>query len=112
ATAYASCISPGRVHPDPHHSFPTRRSSDLPTATAVNTLHPARPPCPASIPIRWQQATPSGNMIPARLGLLWPMRSPSITIWISRSEEHTSELQSRVDLVCRLVLENKNETKS
>src|SRR5207247_11080812 len=26
----------------------------------------------------------------------------------SRSEEHTSELQSRVDLVCRLLLEKKN----
>src|SRR5438105_9563056 len=28
-----------------------------------------------------------------------------------RSEEHTSELQSRVDLVCRLLLEKKNFTK-
>src|SRR5207247_10098345 len=28
----------------------------------------------------------------------------------SRSEEHTSELQSRVDLVCRLLLEKKKET--
>ena len=27
---------------------------------------------------------------------------------ISRSEEHTSELQSRSDLVCRLLLEKKN----
>src|SRR6266513_2184348 len=27
-----------------------------------------------------------------------------------RSEEHTSELQSRFDLVCRLLLENKNHT--
>src|SRR5207247_3741685 len=27
---------------------------------------------------------------------------------ILRSEEHTSELQSRVDLVCRLLLEKKN----
>src|SRR5438105_6699421 len=27
-----------------------------------------------------------------------------------RSEEHTSELQSRVDLVCRLLLEKKNNT--
>src|SRR5207247_10740059 len=27
-----------------------------------------------------------------------------------RSEEHTSELQSRVDLVCRLLLEKKNIT--
>src|SRR5260221_5117192 len=28
----------------------------------------------------------------------------------SRSEEHTSELQSHSDLVCRLLLEKKNET--
>src|SRR5699024_12116418 len=28
----------------------------------------------------------------------------------SRSEEHTSELQSRFDLVCRLLLEKKNTT--
>src|SRR5207247_8845690 len=29
-----------------------------------------------------------------------------------RSEEHTSELQSRVDLVCRLLLEKKNNKQS
>src|SRR5699024_11268931 len=29
--------------------------------------------------------------------------------WL-RSEEHTSELQSRFDLVCRLLLEKKNKT--
>src|SRR5699024_12056850 len=29
----------------------------------------------------------------------------------SRSEEHTSELQSRFDLVCRLLLEKKNRTR-
>src|SRR6266849_10882627 len=28
----------------------------------------------------------------------------------TRSEEHTSELQSRVDLVCRLLLEKKKKT--
>src|SRR5215204_46301 len=28
--------------------------------------------------------------------------------WIARSEEHTSELQSHSDLVCRLLLEKKN----
>src|SRR5699024_11979531 len=33
----------------------------------------------------------------------------SIIFWSkSRSEEHTSELQSRFDLVCRLLLEKKN----
>src|SRR5699024_12017689 len=30
----------------------------------------------------------------------------------SRSEEHTSELQSRFDLVCRLLLEKKNGSRS
>src|SRR5699024_11885785 len=29
-----------------------------------------------------------------------------------RSEEHTSELQSRFDLVCRLLLEKKNNTET
>src|SRR5437868_7163227 len=29
---------------------------------------------------------------------------------VDRSEEHTSELQSRFDLVCRLLLEKKNTT--
>src|SRR5699024_12718648 len=29
---------------------------------------------------------------------------------VQRSEEHTSELQSRFDLVCRLLLEKKNKT--
>src|SRR5438105_10220194 len=29
---------------------------------------------------------------------------------VGRSEEHTSELQSRVDLVCRLLLEKKKKT--
>src|SRR5690625_1888150 len=31
--------------------------------------------------------------------------------WPTRSEEHTSELQSRGHLVCRLLLDKKNETK-
>src|SRR5438445_3172938 len=35
----------------------------------------------------------------------------SITIDTKRSEEHTSELQSRQYLVCRLLLEKKNKKK-
>src|SRR5690349_24251611 len=31
---------------------------------------------------------------------------------VARSEEHTSELQSRRDLVCRLLLEKKKKSKS
>src|SRR5699024_12448725 len=30
-------------------------------------------------------------------------------LWVVRSEEHTSELQSRFDLVCRLLLEKKTQ---
>src|SRR2546429_810301 len=34
-------------------------------------------------------------------------------LWIPRSEEHTSELQSRLHLVCRLLLEKKkNDTRN
>src|SRR2546422_3177856 len=35
------------------------------------------------------------------------IRGPQSTLY--RSEEHTSELQSRLHLVCRLLLEKKNE---
>src|SRR2546422_7856042 len=41
-----------------------------------------------------------------------PSRAPSVTAgscW--RSEEHTSELQSRLHLVCRLLLEKKKKNK-
>src|SRR5438105_12222166 len=34
---------------------------------------------------------------------------PGATAGRTRSEEHTSELQSRVDLVCRLLLEKKKK---
>src|SRR2546429_3661013 len=36
-----------------------------------------------------------------------PLRLPGL---LSRSEEHTSELQSRLHLVCRLLLEKKKPT--
>src|SRR5436309_8248860 len=42
-----------------------------------------------------------------RTPLSWPMRRAS-----NRSEEHTSELQSRENLVCRLLLEKKKSHRS
>src|SRR6266496_222174 len=39
-------------------------------------------------------------------------REQGITIDVARSEEHTSELQSRRDLVCRLLLEKKKELRT
>src|SRR5436190_13269553 len=48
--------------------------------------------------IRWAGVTiPSGNTLMADRDLRWRRRS----------EEHTSELQSHSDLVCRLLLEKK-----
>src|SRR2546422_4613731 len=44
-------------------------------------------------------------------GLLFPLPAslfPHSPEQFSRSEEHTSELQSRLHLVCRLLLEKKN----
>src|SRR5947207_11527572 len=38
------------------------------------------------------------------------LRLKSVTRWPRRSEEHTSELQSHSDLVCRLLLEKKKKT--
>src|SRR5690606_40023537 len=38
--------------------------------------------------------------------------SPAISIEQKRSEEHTSELQSREKLVCRLLLEKKNHSET
>src|SRR5699024_1759269 len=42
--------------------------------------------------------------------LVGSSRAMPITTAFQRSEEHTSELQSRFDLVCRLLLEKKNLT--
>src|SRR2546428_2181849 len=47
---------------------------------------------------------------PGRCGVLRGLRLADRTVL--RSEEHTSELQSRSDLVCRLLLEKKKHTRS
>src|SRR2546421_4433531 len=57
---------------------------------------PRRLPCRASAPARWR-----GGAAPP------PPRARAQ----DRSEEHTSELQSRSDLVCRLLLEKKKKKK-
>src|SRR2546430_2870898 len=44
------------------------------------------------------------------LGLA-PTRAPPADLGEHRSEEHTSELQSQSNLVCRLLLEKKKKTK-
>src|SRR5206468_10215364 len=71
------------------HSFPTRRSSDL-----LGASHRFRRRGPWS---SWVIRPPT-----------WRNPMPWLNDPRRRSEEHTSELQSRSDLVCRLLLEKKN----
>src|SRR5207247_6316745 len=83
-----SCTSAGR--PAPHSAGYSTRM--LVTADII----PALAQAPASLE-RW------GNLDEWSLALF-----PGKEGEAPRSEEHTSELQSRVDLVCRLLFEKKN----
>src|SRR5206468_11475115 len=94
------------------HSFPTRRSSDL-TAWAIWVALAAA--------LESNAATLSGTdtlgrggttqtRADAEVGLPDPEGGRATRAEFTaqeRSEEHTSELQSRSDLVCRLLLEKK-----
>src|SRR5205085_11976291 len=100
-----------RAHPD-LHSFPTRRSSDLPQF---------RMSLPAAGNALAQKTVPVGATIEPRLvlkvcgtvGRSNSLKSPTLILAVGtltnpksfvvdRSEEHTSELQSQSNLVCRL----------
>src|SRR4029453_18665881 len=57
--------------------------------------------------VRLQRQTDPHLMPVENNAVLWPERlSPRVSV-ATRSEEHTSELQSHRDLVCRLLLERK-----
>src|SRR5437867_9447815 len=84
------------------HSFPTRRSSDL---------HPLAPEHAGE---GGQPIDPDGRAqavvlvpVPVLTGKLLDPLHGSAPRELERSEEHTSELQSPYDLVCRLLLEKK-----
>src|SRR5438876_3114538 len=74
----------------------------MPTFRTCSPLQPSRktvmPRQPSSHASRYARAT-SSSLAPC--GRLMVFETP-------RSEEHTSELQSPVHLVCRLLLEKKN----
>src|SRR5256884_6103204 len=59
------------------------------------------PPCPAS----WTRTTCITT--PRASAYMWLGEKDSSACFSRRSEEHTSELQSRLHLVCRLLLEKK-----
>src|SRR5699024_12806805 len=100
-----------RVHSD-LHSFPTRRSSDLSFCIKGMFIFTDK-----------HFVSPHSNFKPLFTTLLhfdfiliqvlekckWSKVVKVVKNWSERSEEHTSELQSRFDLVCRLLLEIKNK---
>src|SRR5699024_11635283 len=79
-------------------SFPTRRSSDLLTLLRFGIICLPLESIP-QLPI-FGYTDPNNAEYPPD-----PLALGSSTT--DRSEEHTSELQSRFDLVCRLLLEKK-----
>src|SRR2546422_6337151 len=88
-----------------------RVSPSAPTPTVANgAMRTSRPTDPAG---SWSQCVVAK---PWRLSMNLPspgLRPPSPLLGRGegrvRSEEHTSELQSRLHLVCRLLLEKKNK---
>src|SRR5207249_12170287 len=93
------------------HSFPTRRSSDLesleqrvlehtyPNGLKLLILERHFSP---TVSIRMMFRTGSVDEVSGKTGLAHMFEH---MMFKGRSEEHTSELQSRFDLVCRLLLE-------
>src|SRR5207249_8477240 len=92
--------------------FPTRRSSDL-TPSLTSPIRSSKLPPPGAPAISFRHP-PIVRMTNTYIAGALPVgRSPiaaavsrecSRHTRIPRSEEHTSELQSRFDLVCRLLL--------
>src|SRR5690606_40325238 len=99
-----------RAHPA-LHSFPTRRSSDLTSCVVPRMRAGPGPPSTAWV---MKGCTSGDSPLAARIT---PVASSTTHAALrsagegmrSRSEEHTSELQSRENLVCRLLLEKKKK---
>src|SRR5207248_9858497 len=92
------------------HSFPTRRSSDL-----FPPLSPLLMACNGwcMSPTKWMRYRIASARFTGSADLSFKMERCSsiarVTHPSARSEEHTSELQSPYDLVCRLLLEKKKQ---
>src|SRR5690606_40622870 len=89
------------------HPFPTRRSSDL--AEVFQRHRESRQvQAPAFHPGPAFGEMGGGHRVEHRAGGADQIRRPFVVgVVDERSEEHTSELQSRENLVCRLLLEKK-----
>src|SRR5262249_60334643 len=83
-------------------SFPTRRSSDLDAAAPGRRGDRGRRP-------RLRRSQPGRRVL---LHLCRRVPGPEDRAQERRSEEHTSELQSLTNLVCRLLLEKKKNNEN
>src|SRR5207237_6794928 len=99
-----------RAHPV-LHSFPTRRSSDLSARSLPSLCRESKPNFRKSLCYSARSHHPQLEAFDALAirriylhGRLADCRMGDSR----RSEEHTSELQSHLNLVCRLLLEKKN----
>src|SRR5690606_42086631 len=88
------------------HSFPTRRSSDLALLQVILEPTPQRL---VNLLRFFRQYKDGQTVVPALRLFGFVERCPWVRLpgFRQRSEEHTSELQSRENLVCRLLLEKK-----
>src|SRR5699024_11867631 len=87
-------------------SFPTRRSSDL----GFRGFIEQNADYDALIYTTFMSGTGEGQEEKIATSLEDDdLKLEREVIWEGRSEEHTSELQSRFDLVCRLLLEKKKK---
>src|SRR5438309_8989185 len=75
-----------------------------PRSTSSTRLHQVE--LGSSLPANWSGGQAAGRWETLRTELVRSVRWPR-----SRSEEHTSELQSQFHLVCRLLLEKKKKRK-
>src|SRR5262249_56338080 len=93
-------------HPPPQllPPFPTRRSSDLAPLAAAIMAPPLQGEAISPVPARTAKQIVAPRERPAAPRPTEALAPQSET----RSEEHTSELQSLTNLVCRLLLEKKN----
>src|SRR5207247_9724690 len=94
------------------HSFPTRRSSDLKSCARIAELERQVGELTRQLQQLQERLRAAVEITPA-LQKQYACTAQALGVSLAaarelRSEEHTSELQSRVDLVCRLLLEKKN----
>src|SRR3712207_8745024 len=90
------------------HSCPTRRSADLRTVTVEKIVPQGGTWAVTAAATPFRRITVRVSF--TENGRARPLAEASRIVCHARSEEHTSELQSRQYLVCRLLLEKKKNT--